>query len=621
MTEQMVAPENLTTAPQDESSGKSALIPGTVAETGKRVIGIIGVIFVLFAPILGASGYLTRMIMLVAVLSLMTSGLNIVLGYAGELSVSQVFLYAAGAYMTAYLAVSREITEVLIVIPIVIIFAVVIGLISGIPGLRLGGWSLAMVSFFMVLSIPSFVTVLEKYTNGTLGLSLPLPEFFGTTLDEQGTYLLVVGIALLWFAVARNLILSRHGNALLVLRQSPILASSIGISVFRLKLIVYVLGAIPCALAGAAFAWIDGFVSPDTFTFTLALSVLAASVFGGSNSIYGAIFGAAILEVGKQSLTGFQEWELIVYGIFLIVVCIVFRDGVAGLVKLALTRLKQWNVIGTRRRAIAETDAVTDITLPGTELRCEGVSKNFGGIHALEDVTLAARPGEVTGLIGPNGSGKTTLLNIICGYYAPSEGSVSFGGKKLTGSRSYQVARAGLARTFQTPIVTHGMTTLDFVSTGRFVNKSASMLASILRLPSFWSTVRHDDAASMSLLRVLGIESVAYIQVDALPLGTRRLAEVARTLASGAGAYLFDEVASGLDEADLERLKQAILRIRDAGGTVILVEHNFPLVLELSDQIHVLSRGAVLASGSPTEIQENPSVLAEYVGSSSRNAN
>src|SRR5699024_10773498 len=132
---------------------------------------------------------------------------------AGELSVSQVFLYAVGAYVTAYLGVSHEIAEVFIVMPIVILVAVMVGLISGIPGLRLGGWSLAMVTFFMVLSIPSFVTVLEKYTNGALGISPPLPEVMGQQLDQGGIYVLVIVVAALWFALARNLILSRHGYA------------------------------------------------------------------------------------------------------------------------------------------------------------------------------------------------------------------------------------------------------------------------------------------------------------------------------------------------------------------------------------------------------------------------
>ncbi|MDX2972659.1 branched-chain amino acid ABC transporter ATP-binding protein/permease [Kribbella solani] len=585
------------------------------------LLAVLGVLL-LAGPFLGMSGYLARTVMLVGILSLLTSGLNIVLGYAGELAVNQVFLYAVGAYVAAYLGSAHGVTDVLAVLAVVIVAAVVIGLVTGIPGLRLGGWSLAMVAFFMVLILPSVVQVLEKYTGGPLGLSTPVPTIFGQELGERGIYVLIVAAVVVWFVIARNLIKSAHGNAFLVLRQSPILAESLGISVFRLKLVVYVIAAVPCAIGGALFAWLDGFIAPDTFTFAMALSVLAASMFGGATSIYGALVGALLLQVGQQQLTAFSELELVIYGVFLLAAALVFRNGLTGLFRtlVAQARRRDWlpaapsaATSAVRTAAPARSGGLEPIE--GRTLSCRGIGKRFGGNQALDDVSIEAVPGRITALIGPNGSGKTTLLNLMCGFYTPTAGSIALGETVISGLKPFKVARAGVARTFQTPMVARGMTTRDFVAAGRYTERKVSMAASVLRLPSYRRGKRADEADALALLELVGIGQVAETEVSELPLGTRRLAEVARALAARPRLFLFDEVASGLDPADLENLERAIIAIRDAGGTVVLVEHNFPLVLKVSDTIHVLSRGELIASGTPDEIQRNTRVLEEYTGS------
>ncbi|MBO0732565.1 MAG: ABC transporter ATP-binding protein, partial [Acidimicrobiaceae bacterium] len=252
--------------------------------------------------------------------------------------------------------------------------------------------------------------------------------------------------------------------------------------------------------------------------------------------------------------------------------------------------------------------------LGGERLTVEGIGKVFGGLRALDDVTLEAAPGEVTALIGPNGSGKTTLLNLVCGFYRPSNGRVLLGGSRIDTLRPYRTARAGVARTFQTPLVPKSMTTRTFVATGRYVSRRVAVTTAVLRMPSYRRRVRTNEDHASAILSGLGIGELADAEVSALPLGTRRLAEVARCLAAEPRVFLFDEVGSGLDEGDLDRLRSAIELIRNAGGTVVLVEHNFPLVLRLADRIHVLSNGALVASGTPEEIQSSPRVLQEYTG-------
>ncbi|GAA5078395.1 branched-chain amino acid transport system permease protein [Thermocatellispora tengchongensis] len=570
----------------------------------------------LAAPAAGLiDAYWARTVMLIAILSLLVSGLNVVLGYAGELALGQVALYAVGAYVAGYIGVGLGATDVFLALGAAVLAAVAVGLVTGIPGLRLGGWSLAMVTFFLVILVPNLIDVFEPFTGGTLGLATAVPTLFGAELTGDGLYLLIVAVAAIWFALVRNLLLSRHGDVFLVLRQSPILASVLGVSVYRLKLLVYVIGAIPAALAGALFAMLDGFVAPETFTFALALSVLAASVIGGSTSVYGAIAGALVMQLGQQTLTRFQDWQLVIYGGFLLLAGIVFNRGLAGLWHDGLAAARRRGLLPKAPAAAAVAEGEAELgTLDGAVLRTEELEKSFGGNKALQGVSIEARPGEVTALIGPNGSGKTTLLNLISGFYRPSGGRLMLGETEIGGRPAYRIARLGVTRTFQTPLIPKDMTTRAFVATGRYATHKVGIATALLRLPAFRRGYRADDAEALRLLRLLGIEETADRPVDSLALGTRRLVEVARALASRPRVFLFDEVGSGLDESDLRVLEHAVGMIREAGGTVILVEHNFPLVLKLADRIHVLSQGRLIASGTPAEIQADRRVLAEYTG-------
>lgn len=572
-----------------------------------------------FLPWMGLNPYWVREIILVIILALVVSGLNTSLGYAGELAVSQVALYAVGAYVAGYLAVQHGVSDIALCLLAAIGAVVLVGLLSGVPGLRLGGWSLAMVSFFLVLIVPNALDLLRAQTGGAEGLpGIPVPTFAGLHLYGRDFYIFVVVVAGLWFALLRNLIRSPHGDAFLVLKQSPILASSMGISVYRLKLFAYVVGAIPAGVAGVIFAFLSQYISPSSFSLSFAFTILTASIVGGSQSVYGALFGAAVLQLGAVRIQSFQNWSLIVYGAFLVLSGVLFSQGVVGLVQIASARLPEGiRAFISPRGPQPEMEERSWSELPelhGECLEVEGISKAFGGVDALDDVTIDAQPGQVTALIGPNGSGKTTLLNLICGFYRPSRGMIHLGRRRIDALTPHRTARAGVARTFQTPLTPQGMSTRAFVAAGAYVTRQAGVIPAVLRLPGFRRRVVELNSEAQRILTLLGIGDQADADVNALPLGTRRLAEVARCLTAEPGVFLFDEVGSGLDEGDLNRLEAAIGMIRRAGGTVILVEHNFPLVLKLADRIHVLSKGTLLASGTPHEIQNDQRVLEEYTG-------
>jgi branched-chain amino acid transport system permease protein len=591
--------------------------------TLRRIIVAIAVAAALLAPWAGIGEFWTTQLILIAITSLVVSGLNITFGYAGELAVAQAALYAVGAYIAGYLSVQLGVTDIFVCLAAAIVAVVMVGVISGLPGLRLGGWSLAMVTFYLVLLIPDFLNLLPSQTGGSVGLSgIPAPTFFGAALTGNYFYLSVMIIVILWFLLVRNTILSPYGNILLVLRESPILVAGLGVSVYRLKLFAYLIGAIPVGIAGVLFAFQSTYISPGDFNFNLAITILAASVIGGSTSIYGAIFGAALFTIVTQEFAAFNTYSLIIFGGFLIAAGVLFQGGAAGIWRSIVRRSTTltWLMDSHRAGAIAPVETEPYQLALGQLLKIEGLSKSFGGLDALRGVSISAVPGEITAIIGPNGSGKTTLLNLICGYYAPTAGTILLGDENLTGKGVHSIARAGVARTFQTPIVPKGLSTRAFVTTGRYTVSHVGVLRTALRLPSYRKAQRQDQDLVSNVICELGIEEYMDVEVAALPLGTRRLAELARVLASEPRVCLLDEVASGMDGGDLDRLLRAIGIIRRAGSTVILVEHNFPLVLQQADHIYVLDNGRLLAEGTSSDIASNPEVLEVYIGSVDGNA-
>ena len=587
-------------------------VPAVIVPLGLAVL-------LLAAPWLGLGIYWNQEIVLTIALALLVSGLNLSFGYAGELALGQVAIYAVGAYVSGYVALNVS-SDLFVSLVIAIAAALAVGLVSGYPGLRLGGWALAMTSFFLVLLIPDLVNILQRFTNGTIGLvGIPSLTLFGQALDANQYYAFAVVVGVLWFAVFRNLVTSRHGKALLVLRRSPVLASSLGIGVRPLKLKAYALGAVPCGIAGVLFANLNHFVSPSNpgpFTITTTIAVLAASVLGGSTSVYGALAGAIVLQLGPLRLTSFQQYSDAVDGAFLILFGVLFSDGLSGMCSRWLARRVRPAGradapgpadTGARRRPLAGT-------LSGAALEIDSVSKRFGGNAALAGVTVAAKPGQVTAVIGPNGSGKTTLLNMICGFYRLDQGSIALGGIQLAGRHPHKVASAGVVRTFQTPIIPKGLTVAETVATGRYSAAYTAMPASVLRLPAHWRGEQADRSRAAEALAVAGIAHLADEDAESQPLGIRRLIEVARAVAAEPRVVLFDEIASGLDDDEVRDLGEIVRELAAAGATVVLVEHNFGLVLDVADEIYVLANGQVVATGPPAEIAAHPAVLREYLG-------
>lgn len=571
---------------------------------------------VFLLPLYVAQAGILRTVTSVVLMAMLVVGLNITFGYAGDLTNGQAAVYALGAYVGGYLAMQGF--GVIVVLLASTASAAVLGLLTGIPGVRLGSWSLAMVTFFLVLLVPDVVILLTPLTGGTAGLNgIPLPTLLGRELGSTGYFMLVVAVAVLFFAILRNFVMSRHGSALKVVRESPVLARSLGYSVTRIKLTAYLISALPAGAAGALFAYQDGYISPLSFSFALAVTILAGSIIGGANSIYGAVLGAAILVVGPLQLSNFAQYSLVLFGLLLVLGGLFFKAGIAGLLRrLIRDRLVADDLMADVQAVMDRPEQVSE--LPGETLHAAGIKKSFGGNAALRGVSLTARAGQITALIGPNGSGKTTLLNIISGFLQPDEGTIDVGGRSLAGLKAYRVAASGVSRTFQTPLVPQGMTVGEVVASARYRRSPSFALGAMLRLPGSRRAEQRDRHEALQLLSLMGIVDLADRSASELPLGTRRILEVARALAGEPAVVLLDEPASGLDESEVAVLSEVLLRLRGHGATIVIVEHNFEMIMAISDEVNVLHLGEIIACGTPDQVRSNPDVVESYLGKAAR---
>jgi branched-chain amino acid transport system permease protein len=624
--------EQASTDARPASGGARQLSKFLLGGNGALGVPIVAAVVLLLFPSIGGSAYWVDQLELIAIYTLVVSGLNLSFGFAGEVQFGQVLMFAIGAYLAGALATHWS-TNVFWLMLIAGVAAALVATVIALPALRIGGWSLAMTSFFLVITIPELTQILHKYTGGEAGLSIPIPTFFGTTLGPNGLYRLTIAVAVVWMIVYRNLVTSRYGIIFRLLRESPVLASSLGFSTMRLKVLAYGLGALPAGIAGVFFAFQIEYVTPSTFGLALAIGFVAASVLGGTESIYGAIIGSAIFQLGPNASLSFQQYAPVAYGVFLIVAAIAFPRGLSGLGK-ALARIASRRLVPAEpvvaappgRYDIPAPEELPHDELPGYEppplkervgsrLAVSHVSKAFGGVKASNDVSLSAEPGKVTALIGSNGSGKTTLLNLISGYTKVDGGEITLGEQTITGMAPHKIARLGVGRTFQTPSVPRGLSALEVVAAGRYCEENVGVLGSMLRLPNYWRARRSDRREALMALEEVGLAHLAGEEAATLSLGTRRLLEVARAICGRAELILLDEPASGLSEGEVEVLGNVIRAAADAGTTVVLIEHNFHFIVGISDAVHVLHAGALIASGDAKSIGHDPGVIESYLGS------
>jgi branched-chain amino acid transport system ATP-binding protein/branched-chain amino acid transport system permease protein len=548
----------------------------------------------------------------VCVYWVLVSGLNLVVGFAGQLAIGWVSLLTIGAYVASALAARRVTPEIPAYVSLVVaaLFGAVFGLIAGLPALRLRTFYFAMTTLGLSTIVTQIALAWRSVTGGGVGIPGPsMPAPFDT---PWGFFYFTLILAVICTWMTCNIAASRFGRSLVALRDAEVAAEAVGIYKPSLLMTVFLFSGALAGLAGGLFASLQSYITPDAFTFDLSVLFFIAILIGGRGSILGPLLGTAVLTILPEFAAPLVQWSTFLYAVLLLLIVLLVPGGIADLLDFRNRKpLDQHREIRPRPELLAQ---ILGETKRESRLDLKGVVLAFGGVRAVDGVDLQLKTAEVHGLIGPNGSGKTTLLNVISGYYAPQQGSVERDGVDFTHDGAHTRARHKIARTFQTPRIIGESSVLDNVMIGGTTDGNASFVESMLSLSRHRRDEAHLREQGMAALTLVGLERIANARADRLQHSELRFVEIARALMMKPSFLLLDEPAAGLTVDEIKRLGQLIKAIREQGTGVLLVEHHADLIFDICDRVTVLNLGKVLASGNPDHVRTHQEVINAYLG-------
>jgi ABC-type branched-subunit amino acid transport system ATPase component/ABC-type branched-subunit amino acid transport system permease subunit len=569
-------------------------------------------------PFISPNDFYLRLAEDIAIWAIAAIGLNLLLGYSGQLSLGQSAFFALGAYGSGIVATTYN-WPLWVSIPLGVLVASSAGVIMGLVALRARTHYLAMATLAFGFIIEILCQRWVGLTGGSMGL-IGVPQLnFGNFANgpiyffwvSAGTFLLVQ--MLMDFVDS-----SEVGRDLQAMKESESFALTTGMNVRLWRAGTVVVSAALAGLAGVLFVHQSGYVSSDAFNLERSINLLIAVVIGGLGRSYGAVLGTAIVILLNQLTAGLYEVSFFIFGGILLAVMLFFPAGAVGaldrgfkLVRRAgPTRVDAAAPAGSHTLPKQVAMRVAARGVPVLEL--EQVTKSYAGVVAVKQVSFCVRGGSIHALIGPNGAGKSTLINVISGLYGSDSGSITYLGRDISGQSADQRANLGIARTFQNLQLIGTLTIVENVMLG--IPRSSRFLAGFLT----WLFTDREQAKvraqAMQFLEFFGIARLADAVPGDLAYGHRKLCELARALAQRPTLMLLDEPIAGLNEEEVREVTAAIRTLRDLGVTVLLVEHNMTFVMGLSETVTVLDYGQKIAEGSPASVQRNQAVITAYLG-------
>jgi branched-chain amino acid transport system permease protein len=591
-------------------------------------------------PLLTANEYYVHSVLSkVCVYTIVIAGLDLVVGYSGDVSVGHAGLFAAGAYTTAILMWKLAVPFPLAALAGIAMGAL-FGLVLGVPALRLSGPYLAVATIAFGLIVQTFVNEAVSLTNGSQGIREIPPLRYGP-IDFEGNHLyyLVYPLMVLSLLAVHRLAVSYWGRAFAALKENAVAAECSGISRYRFKLGAFVLSAAFAGLGGALFVHIDKYIGPPTFSEQLSILFLIALIFGGVRSIAGNLIGTFLVIVLPDVFNQVADYQLMIFGGLLLFTLYFVPQGIAGVLQAIARRFLRGRAglrrLTTPRREAAAggsresgepgatgVDPIVTRTLAGLtpEGRGAGVLTThdltiaFGGLVAVNKLNLELRAGQVHALIGPNGSGKSTTVNLLSGIYRPTAGHIRLAGQGIERLAPNLISRRGVSRTFQNVALFGEMTALENVLVGLHHTFKGGLLPVLLGSRQARREERQARLRAQALLELAGIGDLAAERARSLPYGKQRLLEIARALAQDPAVILLDEPAAGLTSGEIAAVDELIDALRARGIAILLIEHHMDLVMAVSDEVTVLDFGQEIAHGKPEQVQRDERVVSAYLG-------
>jgi ABC-type branched-subunit amino acid transport system ATPase component/ABC-type branched-subunit amino acid transport system permease subunit len=645
--------------------------------SASTVAKVVFVIALIVWPLAYKNLYAMSVMLNAGLFAMLTLAVALVLGQAGQLSFGHSAFYGMGAYAAALLSYRLH-WPTLAALVIAAIVPGIIALIIGRPVLKLRYFYLALATIGLGQIFTVILIQVPSVTRGINGLNgIPTLSIFGFsvgTLIRQ--YYVIWAPTLVILLLLQRGLKYRLGRSLRALATSEIASSTLGIRTANWKLLAFVANAIICGLAGGLFAFVTGSISPGSFSFNIAVLPIVMALVGGAGTIWGGVLGAIIMWWAINYFTGLQRYSGVAYSVIMILLLLFLPVGILGIRPATWSwfkRLFKMETLGQRAEmalepggsafaaagaGVAEDLAVATAVKPapppltaaaqstadvqspaaadgligsgalqeglarvtsgehreGPLLSIENASIAFGGLKAVNEVSFDVREGTITALIGPNGAGKTTLFNAISRLQQLSGGRITFEGTELTKLSPANAARLGMARTFQGLRIFVNMSVLENVLVGCHRHERSGFWSCCLGLPRQRAEERRSRQRAMDALALVGLSDDASKPAASLPYGQQRLVEIARALASEPRLLMLDEPAAGMNASERADLVRKIATIRDAGVTVLLVEHDIGLVMGISDSVNVLDYGKLIASGSPETVKQDKTVIQAYLG-------